>query len=146
MVALEERIENDFKQAMRAKDELGLATLRMLKSACKNKTIELRKPELSEPELMGVIQKELKKRQDSIVAFSSAGRQDLADKEKAEANLLALYLPAQLSEAELEKIVEQAIAEQGKNFGPVMKTVMTRSGGTADGQLVQRLVKTKLGL
>ena len=146
MVALGERIENDFKQAMRERNELGLRTLRMLKSAWQNKLIELKRAELAEPDLIAVIQRELKKRQDAMAAFSSAGRQDLADKEKAEADLLSVYLPARLSESDLEKIVEQALEEQGPNFGLVMKEVLARSGGLADGQTVQRLVKAKLGL
>ncbi|PWB38458.1 MAG: aspartyl-tRNA amidotransferase [Parcubacteria group bacterium] len=145
-MSLAENIEKDFKQAMRNKEDTKLSTLRMLKSALQNKSIELKRGTMEESDILAVIQKELKKRQDAILAFSSGGRQEMADKEKAEAAILAAYLPAGLGEAEIVKIVEEAIASQGNNFGLVMKEVMAQTRGRADGQLVQRLVKEKLGI
>lgn len=145
-MALIENIEKDFKQALRDKAELRLSTLRMLKSALQNKSIELKRAALTDSDALAVLQKEVKKRQDSIAAFDSAGRQDLADKEKAEAAILSAYLPALMSQAEIEKIITIAITSAGQNFGLVMKAVLAQTKGRADGQLVQRLVKDHLGI
>lgn len=140
------KIDNDFKQAMRDKEELKLSTLRMLKSAISNKSIDLKRQELAEADVLAVIAKELKKRQDSAQAFKDANRPDLWEKEEAEAKILQVYLPAQLAEAEVAQIVEKAVAKVGNNFGLVMKEVVGELKGRADGQLVQRLVKAKLGI
>jgi len=145
-MTLQEKIEQDFKESLKNKDEVKLSTLRMLKSALKNKQIELKQADLTEKDFVSVIQKELKKRKDSIDAFRSAGRDELAAKEEAEAKILEVYLPEMMSEEEVSKIVDQVLAQGKDNFGQVMKEVMTLTQGQADGQLVQRLVKEKLKL
>lgn len=145
-MTLQEKIERDFKESLKNKDEVKLSTLRMLKSALKNKQIELKQADLTEKDFVSVIQKELKKRKDSIDAFRSAGRDELAAKEEAEAKILEVYLPEMMSEEEVSKIVDQVLAQGKDNFGQVMKEVMTLTQGQVDGQLVQRLVKEKLKL
>ena len=104
-----------------------------------------KKTELSDEEMTALIRKELKKRQDSITAFIAAERQELANNEQAEAKILEVYMPAMMSEGEVSQIVDQVIADGVDNFGQVMKEVMTKTSGQADGQLVQKLVKEKLG-
>jgi uncharacterized protein YqeY len=145
-MSLEEKIEQDFKQALKAKQAEKVSVLRMLKSAFKNKAIEEKKTALDDELAMLVLQKELKKHKDSIEAFQLAGREDLAKKESQEAGVLEVYLPARLPEVEVQKIVEEVVASGLADFGPVMKETMARTKGLADGKLVQSLVKAKLGL
>lgn len=147
---LEEKIEEDLKRAMKERNEIVVATLRLLKSAIKNKEIELRgqKKELTEDMLIKVIQSESKKRKDSIEAFQLGGREDLANREKAELLILEKYLPEQLSEEEIKNIIKEVIKEKGevneKDFGPVMKEVVIRVRGKSEGGIVSRLVKEAL--
>lgn len=143
-MSLLDNLNNHLKEAMKSRDEISLGTLRMLKSALKNREIELKQDELPEDEILAVIKKELKKRQDAIESFIQAGRDELADKEKAEAEILQKYLPAMMSEDEVAKLVDEVIASGENNFGAVMKAVMAKSNGLADGKIVQQLVKQKL--
>ncbi len=145
-MSLAQDIEIDFKNALREQNALKLSVLRMLKSALKNEAIAKKQAELIDEEVIAVLRRELKKRQDSILAFSSAGRNDLADQEKAEAELIGVYLPALMAEEDIAKIVEEIIASGVTGFGLVMKEVMSKTNGQADGQLVQKLVKAKLAL
>lgn len=142
-MSLAQNIEIDFKNALKAQQTLKLAVLRMLKSALKNEAIAKKQAELSDEEVVAVLRRELKKRQDSILAFESAGRNDLASTEKAEAELINAYLPALMSEEDIAKIVEEVIASGISGFGLVMKEVMAQAKGQADGQIVQKLVKAK---
>jgi hypothetical protein len=144
-MSLQKNIEQDLNQALKDKDQTKVSVLRMLKGAIQNQMIADKKTELSDTEMISLIRKELKKRQDSIEAFTNAGRQELADNEKAEAQILEFYMPAMMSEDEVIKIVDQVINSGIDNFGQVMKEVMTKTARQADGQLVQKLVKEKLG-
>lgn len=143
-MSLEQTIDNDLKVALKAKDDIKVSTLRMLRSTLKNMAIEKRKPSLEDDEVITGIKRELKKRQDSIVFYEQAKRDDLLSKEKAEAEILSIYLPPELSPDDIKKIIDEVIAQGYQGFGPVMKEVMNKSGGQADGKLVQQLVKEKL--
>lgn len=150
MSELSQQITEDMKTAMREKNSVALNTIRMLKSSIKNSAIEKggADAELDDPEIIAVIRKEVKKRQDSIEQYESAGREDLAEKEKDEIVILETYLPQPLGEDEIGKIVDQAIAEVGatsrKEMGQVMKLVQERAGGRADGKTLSQAVMGKL--
>lgn len=151
MSQLDERLAEDLKNAMRAKDALALNTLRALKSAIKYAALEKGGAEatLDDTEAMAVVRREVKKRQDSLEQFTNAGRADLADKESAEIAVLEGYLPQALGEAELEAIIAAAIAETGatsrKEMSAVMKLVQERSAGRADNKAISQAVMKKLG-
>ncbi|MEX2581051.1 MAG: GatB/YqeY domain-containing protein [Verrucomicrobiales bacterium] len=151
MSDLSQKITEDLKTAMREKNTTALSTIRMLKSSIKNAAIEKggADAELNDAEVAAVIRKEVKKRQDSIEQYESAARTDLADQEKAELIVLNSYLPESLSDEEIEKIVDEAIAETGatsrKEMGQVMKLVQERTAGRADGKTLSKAVMTKLG-
>jgi uncharacterized protein len=142
-----EKINNDIKQAMLAKDADKLSVLRMLSAALRNKEISLRagegKVELSDEQVVETLQSEIKKRRDSAEAYLSGNRPELADKEKQEIAYLCGYLPAQLTEEDIEKVIREVIAEIGgtPNFGQVMGHVAQKTKGKADGRLVGELVK-----
>lgn len=152
MSKLIEQINNDLKTAMRAKDELSLSVLRMLTGAIKNKEISLRTGEgdkgLDDSQIIDVIKSEIKKRNDSVSAYLSGGRNDLADKEMAEAKVLEKYMPAQLSDAEIAKEVQSIIDSLGEikpsDFGKVMGQAMAKLKGKADGNKVGEAVKKLL--
>ena len=139
------------KTAMREKNTVALNTVRMLKSAIKNAAIEKggANAELTDAEVMAVVRKEVKKRQDSIEQYEAAGRDELADQEKAEIEVLNDYLPEPLSSEEIVSIVEAAIAELGatsrKEMGQVMKIVQEKTAGRADGKTLSQDVMSKLG-
>ncbi len=136
--------------AMREKNTVALNTVRMLKSAIKNAAIEKggADAELTDPEVMAVVRKEVKKRQDSIEQYEAAGRTELADQEKAEMEVLNGYLPEPLSDEEIAAIVDAAVAEVGatsrKEMGQVMKLVQERTAGRADGKTLSQAVMAKL--
>jgi uncharacterized protein YqeY len=143
-------ISEDIKTAMRAKDSTALNALRALKSALTNATIEKGGlgTELDEPESLAVIRKQIKQRQDSIEQFEKAGRTELADNEKAEITILSKYLPAALTEEQINGIVDQAIAETGAaskaDMGKAMKRAQELSEGRADGKLLSAAVMKRL--
>jgi len=146
-MSLKTSIQEEIKIAMKARDSLKTDCLRMLVSEIKKREIDTR-AELSDQETLKIIQTLIKQRQDSIEAFTKGGRQDLADKEAAEAALLKAYLPEQMSQAAIEILVVKAIEEtQAKgpsDIGKIMKHVLGASKGTADGKLVNELARTKL--
>ena len=150
MSTLSARIVEDLKTAMKAKDTVALNVVRALKSAIKYAAIEKvgADGDLEEADAIVVVRKEIKKRQDSVDQYEKAGRQDLADNEKAEIAVLEKYLPAGLSEAELSKLVEDAIAETGatskKDMGKVMKLVTERAAGRTDGKTISTEVGKRL--
>jgi len=150
MTALE-KINQDITAAMKAKDELRLSTLRMMKTALKKEELEREKGQtLSDAEAIKVLQSLLKQRRDSIEQYTKGGRQELADKEAAEMKIIEEYLPAALDEAAIGNIVAATIAEMGasspQQMGLVMKAVMAKlAGQTVDGKVVSALVKAKLG-
>jgi len=142
-----EKIQSDMKEALKAGDKVRLGVLRMTLSELKN--VEISKGgELEEGEALATIRKAVKKREEAADAFLAAGREDQAAKEKAEAEVLRSYLPSMLGAEELDKIIEDAIAETGaeskRDMGKVMKMIMERHRGRVDGKEVQTLVSSKL--
>ena len=141
------KINQDLKSAMIAKDAQKVSVLRMLISAINNEAIALGKKDqgLNEDEELKVIKREVKKRKDSIEQFTAGNRQDLADNEKKELLILDIYLPQEMSEDEVRQIVEQTVSEMGEvlpnQFGEVMKNVMAKTKGSADGSVVSKIVK-----
>ncbi len=147
-MGLRETISNDIKDAMRAKDSAKLNALRMVQSAFKNREIELRPEPMNEDEHLGILKKLIKQRKESIEQFAAAKRQDLVDNETAELKLLELYMPAQLSREQVEKVVGEVMtalkATTVKDMGAVMKEVQARTAGSADNRMVSEVVKAKL--
>ena len=146
--ALRGKIGTDMREAMKARDQVRVGTLRMLMAAMKNTEVE-RLHELSDDEVIEVVGREAKRRRESIEAFGAAGRTELVDKESAELLVLEEYLPARLSDDEVGALVAEAIAETGasspKQMGEVMKVLMPKVQGRADGGAVSAAVKAKLG-
>ena len=132
------------KAAMLARDADRLSTLRLLKSSVGYAQIERKTESLSEADFIGVVQKEVKKRRDSIEQFEKGGRQELADKEKKEITVLETFLPKALSAEELEQLVKATIQELGaaskQDMGPVIKAVQSKAAGRADGKTISGLV------
>jgi uncharacterized protein YqeY len=140
-------IETELKDAMKARDDVRVPVLRLTLSALRGAEKELQRP-LKEDEELQVLQRERKRRAESVKAFEDAGRGDQAERERAELSVLEALLPAPLSEAELERIVDDAIAETGatslRDLGRVMADVMPQVAGRADGSVVSQLVREKL--
>jgi len=147
MSTLKERITEDMKAAMRAKETERLGTIRLLLAACKQKEVDER-IELDDAAVIAVVDKLIKQRKDSVAAYSQAGRSDLADKESAEIAVLEVYLPQRLSEAEIAEAVAAIVAEVGAtgpgDMGKVMGAVKSRLAGKADMGLVSAAVKKAL--
>lgn len=145
---LEEKILDDFKKAMKDKDALKVSTLSFLRSELKNAAIDKRKQSLDDTEAIAVIKKQIKQRQDSIDKFKQGSRQDLADKESKELEILKLYLPQEVSEEEIKAAVEEAIKKTGassaQDMGKVMKELLSKFAGRADNKLVSEIVKARL--
>lgn len=144
-----ERIQKDLVDAMRAKDELKLSVLRMVKSALKNKEIEKIRP-LDEAESIQVLQTLLKQRRESVEMFTKGGRTDLAEKESKEIAILETYLPAAASDADMDAAIAAAMAETGANspkqMGAVVKAAKAKlEGKTVDGKALSDRIRTKLG-
>lgn len=145
---VKQQLDEALKAAMKAKDSVALDAIRAIKSAVKLSEIEAGK-ELADEDVHAVLQKAIKQRRDSIEQFKSGGRQDLVAVEEAQVAVLARFLPAQLGEAEIAALVDEAVAATGaagpKDMGKVMGALMPKVKGKADGGLVNRLVKAKLG-
>ncbi len=144
-----DKIQNDLKKAQLDRDEVKVSTLRLLLSEIKNTQIAKQaKNGLLDQDIISIIQKEIKKRKEAILGFRSGGREESAQKEEKEADILQVYLPAQLSNEELTKIVEQYITETGAtsivDMGKVISIVMGKVKGQADGGMVSAIVKEKL--
>ena len=146
-MSLEERLVEEMKQAMKGNDKLRLSTIRMIRSGVKNKEIELRK-KLEDEEIARVIQVMIRKGEESVEQFQTGGRTDLVEKEKREIEILKSFLPQPLGQEEILKIIDQTIQEtqasSPKDIGKVMKSVMPKIGGKADGKLINQLVKERL--
>lgn len=142
-----EKIQADLKDAQLQREEVKISTLRMLLSEIHNAKIA-KGQELSESDLMVIIQKEVKKRKEASLGFRQGGREDSALKEEKEAEILSTYLPKQLSDSELEAIIDEAITQTGatqiSDMGKVIGMVMGKVAGQADGGRVSALVKSKL--
>lgn len=145
---LEEKITNDYKQAMKDKDALKVSTLSFLRSQLKYVLIDKKSNELSDSDVIAVIKKQVKQRQDSIAQFEKGGRADLVGKEKNELEILKSYLPQEMSIDDLKRLIDAAILESGvksmKEMGAVMKILLPQVGGRADSKQVSDLVKEKL--
>jgi uncharacterized protein len=147
---LSEKIKIDLKESMKNKDAFRLSVLRSLSSAMQNEEIKLKKREvgLSEEEIVQVFQRESKKRKDSISQFETGGREDLAENEKKELEIIKQYLPEQLSEEDVRQKVKEIITSHGEvlpsQFGQIMGQVMKELQGKADGNLVKNVVKQEL--
>jgi uncharacterized protein YqeY len=148
MMGLVERIQQDLTSAMKSKDELRLSTMRMVKTALKNRQVE-KMAALDDVEAVQVLSTLIKQRRDSVEQFTRGGRTDLAEKEQKEIAIIEEYLPARVSEAEVDEAIAAAIAETGakspKEMGAVMKNVMARlKGKLVDGKIVSERVRERL--
>ncbi|WP_218240348.1 GatB/YqeY domain-containing protein [Comamonas fluminis] len=146
-MSLKAQITEDMKTAMRAKDSARLGTIRLLQAAMKQKEVDER-VELDDAAVIAIVDKLIKQRKDSIAAYESANRQDLADVEKAEMEVLKVYLPERMSEAEITAAVQAIVAEVGAagpgDMGKVMGAVKSKLAGKADMGLVSAAVKAAL--
>ena len=146
-MGLEERLVEEMKQAMKSNDKLRLSTIRMIRTALKNKEIDLRQ-KLSDEDIFKVIQGMVKKGEEAVDQFQAGGRMDLVEKESTEIEILKSFLPEPLSREEMLSIIDETIKETQasslKDLGKVMKSVMPKLGGKADGKLINELVKEKL--
>ena len=146
-MTLKDRITEDMKSAMRAKEAERLSTIRMLLAACKQREVDERIV-LDDAAVIGIVDKLIKQRKDSIAAFSQAGRTDLADKESAEVQVLEAYLPQRLSPQEIQEAVAALVVELAAtgpgDMGKVMGAAKTRLAGKADMGLVSAAVKQAL--
>ena len=145
--AIKEKITEDMKTAMRSQDKERLATIRLIMAALKQKEVDER-IELKDEDVLGILNKMIKQRRDSIAQFEAGNRKDLADKETAEVRVIQSYLPAQLSETEIVQAVKAAISESGassaKDMGKVMGLLKSRLQGKADMTIVSTKVKENL--
>ena len=149
-MGLKEKLQADLTEAIRSRNEVKSGTIRMLLSAITNEEVAGKAAKvLTDAEIITVLSRETKKRREAVEAFTAAKRDDLANKEKAEAAVIAQYLPEQLSEAEIKKMIADAIAETNAagpaGMGLVMKVLQPKIAGKADGGIVSALVKAALG-
>ena len=149
-MGLKEKLQSDLTEAIRGRAEVKSGTIRMLLSAITNEEVSGKEARvLTDAEIITVLSREAKKRREAVDAYIAANRTDLADKEKAESEVIAEYLPAQLSEDEIKKMIADAIAETGASgpagMGSVMKVLSPKIAGKADGGVVSGLVKAALG-
>ncbi len=146
-MSLLKRLQDEMKSAMKSGDKERLATIRMLISEIKKVQIDTQK-ELSDEEIIKILQKYAKQRKDSIEQYRKAGREDLAEKEERELKIVQEFLPQPLTEEEIEKLVDEAIQETGassmKDMGKVIKLVIEKAQGRAEGSVVSKIVKAKL--
>ena len=139
--ALQERIQSDLKGALKEKRSDELSVLRGISSELKNAQLE--KSDFTDEDAVGVLSKLVKQRKQSAAEYREAGREDLAEKEEYEIGIIARYLPEEMSEAEIDEVIKEVIAEQGEeaDFGNVMKNTMAKVKGKADGNTVREKVK-----
>jgi len=149
-MGLKEKLQSDLTEAIRGRAEVKSGTIRMLLAAITNEEVSGKAARvLNDAEIITVLSREAKKRREAVEAYVAAKRTDLADKEKAEGDVIAQYLPAQLSEEDIKKMIADAIAETGaagpSGMGLVMKVLSPKIAGKADGGVVSGLVKAALG-
>ncbi len=146
-MGLLEQLNDDMKVAMKSQDKFRLSVIRMVRASVKNVEIDLRRP-LEEGEVQDIVQREIKQRKDAMVEFDKAERTDLSDQLKLELEVLAGYMPQQLSEDEIRSVVQAAIQQVGAatkaDMGKVMSAVLPQVKGRADGKLVNQLVQSEL--
>lgn len=147
-MGLKERLDSDYVEAMKARDKLRVSTIRLVLAEIKNEEIAKRDA-LDDEELLGIVAREARKRKESIAEFEKGGRQDLVDKEKRELTLIEGYLPEQLTEEEVRKLVEETIEEVGAasaaDLGKVMGKLMPGLKGKFDGRKANQIVRDALG-
>ena len=148
-MGLKEKLQSDLTDAIRSKDAVKSGTIRMLLAAITNEEVAGKSARvLSDAEVITVLSREAKKRREAVEAYTNAQRDDLANKEKEEAAVIALYLPKQLSEADIKKLIAEAIVETNAagpaGMGLVMKVLQPKIAGKADGGVVSSLVKAAL--
>jgi len=147
-MSIKEQLTADMKEAMKAHDKTRLAVIRLARGAVRQAEIDGGHTELDDEAVIGVLSKEVKMRRDSLEEFQKGGRDDLVQQTQAEIDVLMHYLPAQLSEAEVKKLVEEAVAQTGaqtqKDMGKVMGLLMPKVKGRADGKMVNTLVRSML--
>ena len=146
-MTLIERLNEDMKQAMKSQDKFRLSVIRMIRSSIKNIEIDQRRT-LDDGEVIDILSREIKQRKDALQEFEKAGRSDLVESAQAEIAIISEYLPKQLTEEELQSIIQETIREVGASskadLGKVMSALMPRIKGRADGKLVNRLVQQQL--
>ncbi|GAI90668.1 unnamed protein product [marine sediment metagenome] len=146
-LSLEEVIFNDMKKALKGNEKLKLSTLRLIRAAIKNAEIS-KKDKLTESEVIGIVANNLKKLEESLDIFTKGQRPELADKTKKEIEIVKEYLPEQLSEEEVEKIVKETIIKFGfkglQDIGPAMREIIPQLKGKADGKIVNKMVRDLL--
>jgi uncharacterized protein YqeY len=145
---LKARLSREMKEALKAGEKVRLSALRLLSASVKNREVELRR-DVTEEEFLEVVAREVKRRKEAAEAYEQAGREDLLDRERQEQAALETYLPAGLSDQEVEALVEEAIASTGASgpgdLGKVMSHVMAKARGRVDGATVNALVRSRLG-
>lgn len=146
-LSLEEVIFNDMKKALKGNEKLKLSTLRLIRAAIKNVEIS-KKDKLTEDEVIGIVNSNLKKLEESLDMFTKGQRPELAEKAKKEIEIVKKYLPEQLSEEEVEKIVKETITKFGfkglQDIGPAMREIIPQLKGKADGKMVNKMVRDLL--
>jgi uncharacterized protein YqeY len=149
-MAIKEKILSDLKESLKSGDNLRRDTLRLLSGAIKNTEIEKKKKEegLNDEKILEVIRKSMKQRKDSIEQYEKGNRQDLADKEKGELEILSSYLPEQMSEEKIREEIKKIISEAGvvsqKDFGKIMGIAMKKLGSQTEGNIVKKIVEEEL--
>jgi len=147
-MSLKDKITQDMKDAMKSGDKDRLGVIRLILAALKQKEVDERIV-LDDAQVLAILDKMLKQRRESVVQFTQGNRKDLVDKEEAEIKVIQAYMPAQLSEAELDKLVAEAVAESGaasiKDMGKVMGILKPKVAGKADMSVVSARIKAKLG-
>ena len=145
---LEEKILNDYKDAMKSRDTLKSSVLSFLRADMLNQATAKKKDKLDDPEIVAVIKKQIKQRQDSIEQFTKGNRLEMAEKEKKESEILKSYLPPELSAEQIKVLIEEAVVSTGasdiKDMGRLMKELTVKIAGSADGKLVSDLVRQRL--
>ncbi len=150
MVPLKEKLNNDLKDALKNKDEIRVSVLRMVLAAISNKEIDTRKKDvgLSDEEVAEILSKEAKKRREAIEGFRKGGRDDSAAREKAELEVVSAYLPEEMSDEDVLRIVKDGVREAGaagvEDFGKAMKIVMQTLKGKADGERISKILREVL--
>lgn len=148
MADLKQRLSHEMKESLKAGEKVRLSALRLLSAAVKNREVELRR-EVSDDEFLEVVAREVKRRKEAAEAFEKGNRQDLVDREREEQAILEVYLPAGLSDPEVEALVDEAISATGASepgeLGKVMAHVMAKAKGRVDGGKVSSLVRSRLG-
>ncbi|MDP3723685.1 MAG: GatB/YqeY domain-containing protein [Candidatus Omnitrophota bacterium] len=144
MITLAERLETDYKTAMKAQDRLRIETIRLVKAAIQRVAIDKRKDAPDDQEILQVLAQQVKQRRETVEAAKQATRQDVLTQATEELAILNAYLPPQLSEGALATLIDEAIQAVGTNYGQIMKHVMAKAAGAADGAVVSRLVRDRL--